>query len=42
MSNITVKGKQFKGTEDLWKRLTRKNGNYDSIDKNVPQRYGDD
>ena len=29
MSNITIKGKQFKGTEDLWKLLTRKNIDYD-------------
>jgi len=29
MSNITIKGKQFKGTEDLWNLLTRKNIDYD-------------
>ena len=39
MSNITLKGKQFKGTEDLWKLLTRKNIDYDSIDKNELQKY---
>lgn len=38
MSNITVEGKQFKGTEDLWKFLTRKNVNYDSINKNDLQK----
>jgi len=37
MSNISVKGKQYKGTEDLLKRLTRKNLNYDSTDKNYLQ-----
>jgi hypothetical protein len=39
MSNITIKGKQFKGTEDLWKLLKRKNLDYDSIDKNELQKY---
>ena len=39
MRNIIIKGKEFKGTEDLWKLLTRKNVNYDSIDKNDLQRY---
>jgi hypothetical protein len=39
MSNITIKGKQFKGTKDLWKLLTRKIVNYNSIDKNEPQNY---
>ena len=29
MSNITIKRKQFEGTEDLWKLLTRKIVNYD-------------
>ena len=37
--NITIKGKQYNGTEDVWKRLTRKNVNYDSIDKNDLHRY---
>ena len=39
MSNLTIKGKQFKGTVDLWKHLTRKNVNYESIDKNDLQKY---
>jgi len=39
MRNIIIKGKEFKGTEDLWKLLTRTNVNYDSIDKNDLQRY---
>ena len=39
MSNITIKGKQFKGTEGLWKLLTRKNVNYNSLDKNDLQSY---
>jgi len=39
MRNIIIKGKEFKGTEYLWKLLTRKNVNYDSIVKNVLQRY---
>jgi len=39
MRNIIIKGKEFKGTEDLWKLLTFKNVNYDSIDKNDLQRY---
>jgi hypothetical protein len=39
MSNITIRGKQFKGTEDLWKLLTRNNIDYDSIDKNELQKY---
>ena len=34
MSNLNIKGNQFKGKEDLWKLLTCKNVNYDSIDKN--------
>ena len=39
MRNIIIKGKEFKGTEDLRKLLTRKIVNYDSIDKNDLQRY---
>lgn len=39
MSNITVKGKQFKGTQDLWNLLTRKNVNYDAIDKDELKKY---
>jgi len=39
MSNVTIKEEQLKGTEDLWKLLTRKHVNYDSIDKNDLQRY---
>jgi len=39
MRNIIIKWKEFNGTEDLWKLLTRKNVNYDSIDKNNLQRY---
>jgi hypothetical protein len=39
MSNLTIKGKQFKGTEDLWTLLTRKNVNYNAIDKNELQKY---
>jgi len=39
MSNITIRGKQLKGTEDLWKLLTRNNIDYDSIDKNELQKY---
>jgi hypothetical protein len=35
MSNLIVKGKQFKATEDLW---TRKNVNYDAIDENELQK----
>jgi hypothetical protein len=38
-------GKQFEGTEDLWKLLTRKNIDYNSIDKNDLHKYknfGDD
>ena len=35
MSNLIIKEKQFKGTEDLWKLLTRKNVKYDSIDKMI-------
>ena len=38
MSNINIKGKQFKGTEDLWKLLTRKNVNYVTLDKNERQK----
>jgi len=33
-SNISIGGIQFQGTEDLWKLLTRKNVEYNSIDKN--------
>ena len=39
MSNLIVKGKQFKGTDDLWNLLTRNNVNYDAIDKNELQKY---
>ena len=39
MRNTIIKGKEFKGTEDLWKLLTRINVNYDSIIKNDLQRY---
>ena len=39
MSNITIKGKEFQGTEVLRKGLTLKNVNYDSIDKNDLQKY---
>jgi hypothetical protein len=39
MSNTSTKGKQFKGTEDLWKFLTHKNVNYISIDKSDLQKY---
>ena len=39
MSDLTIKGKQFKGTEDLWTLLTRKNVNYNAIDKNELQKY---
>jgi len=39
MRNITIKGKQFKGTDDLWKLLTRKNVNYDTLDKDDLQEY---
>ena len=39
MSNLTIKGKQFKGTENLWTLLTLRNVNYDAIDKNELQKY---
>ena len=39
MSNISIKRKLFKGTEDLWKLLTRKNIIYNSKDKNYLQKY---
>ena len=39
MRNITIKGKQFKGTKDLWKRLTRKSVNYDTLHKDELQKY---
>lgn len=39
MSNIYVRGRQFEGTKDLWKLLTRKDVSYDSIDKNALQTY---
>ena len=39
MSNITTMAKQFKGTEDFWKRLIRKNMNYNLIHKNDLQSY---
>ena len=39
MSNLTIKGKLFKGTDDLWNLLTRKNVSYDAIDKNELQKY---
>ena len=35
ISDISIRGKQFKGTEDLWKLLTRKTVNYDSIDEKI-------
>jgi len=38
-SNISIGGKQFEGTEDLWKFLTRKNVDYNSIDKNDLHKY---
>jgi len=38
-SNISIGGKQFEGTEDLWKLLTRKNVDYNSIDKNDLHKY---
>ena len=34
MRNIIIKRKEFKGTEDLWKRLRCQEVNYDYIDKN--------
>jgi len=39
MSNITMKGKQFQRMDDLWNLLTRKNINYNIIDKNEIQKY---
>ena len=33
-SNISIGEKQFEGTEDFWKLLTRKNVDYNSIGKN--------
>ena len=39
MSNLIVRGKQFKGTEDLWTILTRNDVNYDEIDKNELRKY---
>ena len=39
MSNLIIKGKQFKGTEDLWTLLTLKNVNYDAIDKGELRKY---
>ena len=39
MSNITIKGKQYKGTEDVWKILARINVNQNSIDQNDLQKY---
>ena len=39
MSNLNIKGRQFKGTEDLWKLLTRKKVNCSSIDKNDFKKY---
>jgi len=39
MSNISIKGKQCKGAEDLWERLTRKNVNYNSRDETELQKY---
>jgi len=39
MSNNTIKGKQFKGAEDSWKLLTRKNISFDIIDQNELQKY---
>jgi len=38
-SNITIRGKQFEGTADLWKLLTRKTVDYNSIDKNDLHKY---
>ena len=38
-SNISIGGKQFEVTEDLWKLLTRKNVDYNSIDKNYLNKY---
>jgi len=35
ISNLSIKGKQFKGMVDLWKLLTRKNVNYNTIDKKI-------
>ena len=34
-SNISIRGKQFEGTTDLWKLLTRKNVDYNSKDKMI-------
>jgi hypothetical protein len=39
MSNITIRVKQSKGKEHLWNLLTRKNIDYDSINKNEIQKY---
>ena len=38
-SNIDIRGKEFEGTADLWKLLTRKNVDYKSIDKNDLHKY---
>jgi len=38
-SNINIRGKQFEGTADLVKLLTRKNVDYNSIDKNDLHKY---
>jgi len=38
-SNITIGGKQFEETEDLWKLLRRKNVDYNSIDINDLHKY---
>ena len=37
-SNISIRGKHFEGTADLWKLLTRKNVDYNPIDKNDLQK----
>ena len=38
-SNNSIRGKQFERTADLLKLLTRKNVQYNSIDKNDLQKY---
>jgi hypothetical protein len=38
-SNLTIRGKQFEWTADLWKLLTRKTVDYNSIDKNDLHKY---
>ena len=38
-SNMSIRGKQLEGTEDLWKLLTRLNEDNNSIDKNDLHKY---